>query len=78
MNEEMRTAEGYERNDACYGTVTGRNRSGCYLTLDNEEDAFAYRFGNLLPGTKVICTVRRQAEGGKRTLVDIDTVCYAA
>lgn len=70
----------YERNDACYGTVTGRNASGCYLTLDNEESAFAYRFSNLLPGTKVICTVRRtgRAEEYRRTLVDIDSVCYAA
>lgn len=68
----------YERNEACYGVVTGRNASGCYLTLDNEESAFAFRFGNLHPGTKVICTVRRQAEGYKRTLVEIDSVCYAA
>lgn len=69
---------GYERNDACYGVVTGRNASGCYLTLDNEESAFAYRFSNLNPGTKVICTVRRPADERRRMLVEIDSVCYAA
>ena len=74
--EELYT--GYDRNDACYGTVTGRNASGCYLILDNNENAFAFRFSNLAIGTKVICTVRRLAEGYKKMLVDIDSVCYAA
>ena len=67
-------AQGYDTWDGCYGTVVSRCKKGVYLTLDNGEDAFAYKFGNLWPGTKVLCTVRRMAEGERLKLVTIDSV----
>ncbi len=65
---------GYERFDGCYGTVTSRCFRGAYLELDNREQAFAYKFANLFPGTKVLCTVLKQAAEGRRMLVSIDSV----
>lgn len=70
--------EKYEQLDGCYGEVTGTCRSGAFLTLDNGETAFAYRFANLRTGTKVLCTVRRLAEEDRKMLVTIDSVEYAA
>lgn len=72
MDEE--NAAGYEPYDGCYGTVTERCRAGAYLHLDNGEEAFAYNFGNLYPGTEVLCTVRKRPQEGKKTLVSIDSV----
>ena len=71
MNE---TNEGYERFDGCYGTVISRCLKGAYLELDNGEQAFAYKFANLFPGTKVLCTVLKRAAEGRRMLVSIDSV----
>lgn len=69
----------YEPWEGCYGIVTGRCRAGAFLELDNGEEAFAFKFGNLFPGTKVLCTVKRIATEEKRTLVSIDSVIeYAA
>lgn len=64
----------YEPFDGCYGIITERCRAGAYLQLDNGEEAFAYRFGNLFPGTKVLCTVLKEAKEEKRMLVSIDSV----
>lgn len=63
MNEANK---GYERFDGCYGTVVSRCFKGAYLELDNGEQAFAYKFANLFPGTKVLCTVLKQATEGKK------------
>lgn len=65
---------GYERFDGCYGTVIGRCFKGAFLELDDGEQAFAYKFANLFPGTKVLCTVLRQATEGRKMLVSIDSV----
>lgn len=65
---------GYEPYDGCYGTVTERCSVGAYLHLDNGEEAFAYSFCNLFPGTEVLCTVRKRPCEGKKTLVTIDAV----
>lgn len=65
---------GYERFDGCYGEVTGRCNTGAYLTLDNGQEAFAYKFASLIPGTKVLCTVLKIPADGKRMLVSIDSV----
>ena len=64
----------YERFDGCYGEVTGRCKAGAYLTLDNGQEAFAYKFASLLPGTKVLCTVLKMPTEEKRMLVSIDSV----
>ena len=68
----------YEPFEGCYGTITERCRAGAYLQLDNGEEAFAYKFGNLFPGTKVLCTVLRLPQEGKKTLVSIDSIVQYA
>ena len=67
---------GYDILDGCYGIIENCCRKGAFLALDNGEPAFAYSFGNLRPGTEVLCTVRRLANGDRRMLVSIDSVCY--
>jgi len=64
----------YEVMDGCYGEVTDRCKKGAFIKLDNGEEAFAYKFAGLRPGTKVLCTVLRQASGTLRTLVDVESV----
>ena len=64
----------YEKYDGCYGEVTGRCSAGAYLRLDNGQEAFAYKFASLLPGTKVICTVLKMPTGDKKMLVSIDSI----
>ena len=71
---EEKESQGYEVMDGCYGTVVGRCQKGAFVTLDNGEEAFAYKFANLWPGTKVLCTVLRLADEGRRKLVSIDSV----
>lgn len=69
----------YDKYDGCFGSVTGYCHSGAFLTLDNGQAAFAYKFGGLRPGTKVLCTVLRLPTEERRMLVSIDSVCeYAA
>ena len=65
--------------DNCYGVVTGRNSTGAYLELDNGSEAYARRYANLKPGTKVMCTVLKKPKDYYLALVEIDTVLeYAA
>lgn len=66
---------GYERFDGCFGVITSRCQKGAYLTLDNGEEAFAYKFANLRVGTKVLCTVMKLPVENRKTLVSIDHVC---
>lgn len=68
--------QGYDVLDGCYGVVEDCCRKGAYLALDNGEPAFAYNFGNLQPGTEVLCTVKKLAFGDLRILVTIDSVRY--
>ena len=71
---ELETAqESYEVFDTCYGTVIGSCWQGSFIRLDNDEEAFAY--AGLIPGTEVLCTVRRKPRDQRdRTLVSIDSV----
>ena len=64
--------------DGCYGTITGRCQKGAYLELDNGQKAFAYKYANLLPGTKVLCTVLKQAVDNRSMLVSIDSIASYA
>lgn len=66
--------EKYEVLDSCYGEIEGRCIKGAFLKLDNGERAFAYKYSNLRTGTKVICTVLRQAKENRLKLVSVDTV----
>lgn len=70
----MNSTVNYERFDGCYGEVTGHCKAGAYLTLDNGQKAFAYKFANLLLGTKVLCTVMKLPTDEKLMLVSIDSV----
>lgn len=72
---ETTYTNGYEPYDGCYGVVTDRCRTGAFLTLDNSQEAFAFKFANLVPGSKVLCTVLKPAIDEKRMLVSIDSVC---
>lgn len=65
---------GYEVMDECYGKIVGRCQKGAFLELDNGQEAFAYKFASLLPGTEVLCTVLRQAVENRKMLVSIDSV----
>lgn len=77
-NEANNTAA-YERFDACNAEITSRCQKGAFLLLDNGERAFAYRYANLRPGTKVLCTVLKPAHGNLLTRVSVDSVVeYAA
>lgn len=66
--------EKYEILEGCYGKVVGTCQKGAFLTLDNGQEAFAYKFANLYPGTLALCTVRRLADEQRRMLVSIDSV----
>lgn len=74
--EDEKEVQGYDVLDGCYGTVVSRCQKGAYLTLDNGESAFAYKFGNLWPGTKVLCTVLKLATDDRLMRVSVDSVCY--
>lgn len=64
----------YERFDMCKAEVTGRSQKGIFLTLDNGEKAFAYKYGNLISGSKVLVSVLKLAEGNLLTRVSVDSV----
>lgn len=67
----------YSNRDTCYGTVWCRNSRGVYLRLDGGETAFAYGFLGLKNGSRVCCSVRRQANGFKSMEVTIDSTVFA-
>ena len=64
----------YERFDSCHGVVTGRCKTGAFLTLDNGETAFANKFASLYPGTRVLCSIQRLAEVDRFAGVSLDSV----
>lgn len=64
----------YEVLDECYGIAACRCGNGIFLTLDNSEKAYAYRFGNLYPGDKVICRIDKLPHEGKHMQVSISSV----
>lgn len=71
--------------DSVPGIVKGQSRSGLYINLNirNNFDnckkivpAFGYWTGRLPIGTKVLCSIRKQAREDKNILVSIDSVIY--
>lgn len=75
---EQQGAEEYEVFDECYGVITGRCQKGAFIRLENGQDAFAYRYANLMPGTEVLCSVLRKAREGLRMLVTVSHICQYA
>ena len=73
MNTDITTQ--YEKFDSCYGIITGYCKSGAFIELDNGQEAFAYDAASLPENTKIICTVKKPAVNGLRTLVNLDSVC---
>ena len=65
--------EKYRVHDVVTGTVLGGTSNGIYIELENGESAFAH-FGRLKVGTKVFCSVLRNATEKWLTLVSIDSV----
>lgn len=64
----------HEVMEGCYGKVIGRCQKGTFLELDNGQEAFAYKFVSLFPGTEVLCTVLKQAVDNKKMLVSIGLI----
>ena len=71
--------------DSVPGIVKGQSRSGLYIDLNIENDiddheelvpAFGYWTGRLPIGTKVLCSIKRQAREDKDILVTVDSVLY--
>ncbi len=78
---EIRNTDGcgaYEVFDECYGVITGRCRKGAFIQLENGQEAFAYRYANLRPGSEVICAVQRPPREGLRMLVTVSHICRYA
>lgn len=71
--------------DSVSGIVKGQSRAGLYIDLNIENDiddheevvpAFGYWTGRLSIGTKVLCSIKRQAREGRDILVSVDSVLY--
>lgn len=71
--------------DSVSGIVKGQSRAGLYIDLNIENDidnheeivpAFGYWTGRLPIGTKVFCSIKRQAREGRDILVSVDSVLY--
>ncbi len=73
----MRTEE-FERMSECIGEVLGCCRKGAFIMLEDGEKVFAYQFANLLPGTKVICSLQKPARDNLLPRVAVDSVLYDA
>lgn len=68
----------YEKYDECYATVIDRCRTGVFLELDNGQQAFAYDFLMIHRGSKVICSVEKLPQEGRRMEVKITSVAHYA
>ena len=71
--------------DSVPGIVKGQSKSGVYIELNIENDiedhkevvsAFGYWIGRLPIGTKVLCSIKKQAKEDKDILVSVDSVFY--
>ena len=71
--------------DSVPGVVKGQSKSGVYIELNIENDiedhkevvsAFGYWIGRLPIGTKVLCSIKKQAKEDKDILVSVDSVFY--
>ena len=49
---------------------------GCYLTLGNGQNAFAYKFADSLLGTKVLCIVMKTFTDERVLLIPLVDYCW--
>ena len=68
----------FERFSECEGGVLECCRKGAFIMLENGEKVFAYKFGNLSSGTRVICSFLKPACGDLLARVSVDSVVYDA
>lgn len=71
----------FNLRDSVPGIVKGQNKSGLFIDLnidDHEEivSAFSYWTVRLPIGTKVLCSITKQAREDKDILVSVDSVLY--
>lgn len=64
----------YQKYDSCYGTITDKCSNGIFILLDNNEMAYAKNFTSHKSGTKVLCTILKNATKKFKTLVSVDSV----
>lgn len=71
--------------DSVSGIVKGQSRAGLYIDLNIENNidehkeivpAFGYWTSRLPIGTKVLCSIKRQAKEDRDILVSVDSVLY--
>lgn len=64
-----------ERMDNFYARVVNTAHGGVFLKAENGDfEAYAHSFNNLAKGTRVLCSMRKPAEGERKMLVYIDSV----
>lgn len=75
----------FNLRDSVPGVVKGQNKSGLYIDLNIENDsdnheeivsAFGYWIGRIPIGTKILCSIKKQATENKDILVSVDSVFY--
>lgn len=62
-----------KKMDCFYGMVSSSNKSGIYIQTEEGNTVFSY-YGKLKAGTRVLCTVIKEAKEGKYPRVSIDSV----
>ena len=70
----IRASRHYERGEAAYGKILTYGKSGAYVRLDNRTTAFAFNAGCLPIGTRVICSIYREARGNRLAVVVMESV----
>lgn len=65
----------FERNESAYGVISSRCKRGTFVVMENGETGFCRDAGNVPEGQRVIVTVLRPANEGRRCLLGLDSVC---
>lgn len=66
----------YQRYDSCYATIKEKCYKGVILLLDNNELAFASNFTTQKVGTKVLCSILKEASEKYRALALIESTDF--
>lgn len=66
----------YQKYDSCYATITSKCSKGVILLLDNDEVAFASNFTGQKIGSKVLCSILKEATDKYRALALIESTNF--
>lgn len=66
----------YQKNDSCYATVIDKCSKGVILLLDNNEVAYASNFISQKIGSKVLCSILKEATDKYRALALIESTDF--